>query len=212
MSFLLAVSVSAVDIDACQVLDVSGETYTLTADLEGSYDGSSCIEITEDNITLDCDDYSIYSEEDNDLLLSEVEGTMVQSCNFLGTNIEIFESDGNYFEGSNFDGEGELTIGLNSDNNEFYNNYFTMPVNVAGASNAFYNNYFYNTGEVDVKINGLGTTTFSLSSIIEAENIIGGDYIGGNYWANTEGTSFSETCEDVDGDGFCFKSRKFNFI
>ena len=30
-----------------------------------------------------------------------------------------------------------------------------------------------------------------------------GDYIGGNYWATADGTGYSETCIDDDGDNFC---------
>ena len=203
MCLLLAVSVSAVDVDACQLLDVAGETYTLTQDIEGSYDDSACIEIVEDDITLDCDGYSISSGDDNDLFLNGVEGTIVQSCSFLGANVEIEDSDENSFEDSTFDGEGDFSIGSNSENNEFYNNYFSMYINIDGASNIFYNNYFYNVDNVDLGINAEGTTTFSLITTIEAENIIGGNYIGGNYWADSEGNGFSETCDDINGDGFC---------
>ncbi|MEN6518854.1 MAG: NosD domain-containing protein [Methanospirillum sp.] len=34
-------------------------------------------------------------------------------------------------------------------------------------------------------------------------NIVGGPQIGGNFWANLEGTGFSETHLDTNGDGFC---------
>lgn len=34
-------------------------------------------------------------------------------------------------------------------------------------------------------------------------NIIGGPYIGGNAWFKPDGTGFSETCTDADGDGIC---------
>ena len=34
-------------------------------------------------------------------------------------------------------------------------------------------------------------------------NIAGGPFIGGNYWAFPNGTGFSETHPDADGDGFC---------
>jgi len=34
-------------------------------------------------------------------------------------------------------------------------------------------------------------------------NIAGGPFIGGNYWASPNGTGFSETHPDRDGDGFC---------
>ncbi|HOT95115.1 MAG TPA: NosD domain-containing protein [Methanoregulaceae archaeon] len=34
-------------------------------------------------------------------------------------------------------------------------------------------------------------------------NIVGGPFIGGNYWAHPNGTGFSQTHPDTDGDGFC---------
>jgi hypothetical protein len=34
-------------------------------------------------------------------------------------------------------------------------------------------------------------------------NIVGGPYLGGNFWAFPNGTGFSETHPDNDGDGFC---------
>jgi hypothetical protein len=34
-------------------------------------------------------------------------------------------------------------------------------------------------------------------------NIIGGPYIGGNYWGKPDGTGYSDTCEDSNKDGFC---------
>ena len=34
-------------------------------------------------------------------------------------------------------------------------------------------------------------------------NVIGGQYLGGNYWANPSDTGYSQTCTDSNGDGFC---------
>jgi len=34
-------------------------------------------------------------------------------------------------------------------------------------------------------------------------NIIGGSYLGGNYWAKPDGTGFSQINVDMDCDGFC---------
>lgn len=34
-------------------------------------------------------------------------------------------------------------------------------------------------------------------------NIIGGPYLGGNYWTRVGGGGFSDTCTDTNGDGFC---------
>jgi YVTN family beta-propeller protein/parallel beta-helix repeat protein len=35
------------------------------------------------------------------------------------------------------------------------------------------------------------------------KNIVGGPYIGGNFWAKPDGTGFSQTHTDIDGDGIC---------
>ena len=34
-------------------------------------------------------------------------------------------------------------------------------------------------------------------------NIVGGPFLGGNFWASPNGTGFSQTHPDTDGDGFC---------
>ncbi|UTF54821.1 Ig-like domain-containing protein [Natronosalvus rutilus] len=34
-------------------------------------------------------------------------------------------------------------------------------------------------------------------------NVIGGPALGGNYWASPDGSGYSQTCTDADGDGFC---------
>ena len=38
-------------------------------------------------------------------------------------------------------------------------------------------------------------------SLTSGTNIIGGSYIGGNYWAKPDGTGFSQTAVDANGDG-----------
>ena len=35
------------------------------------------------------------------------------------------------------------------------------------------------------------------------KNILGGPFLGGNYWTNISGTGFSDTCNDIDHDGLC---------
>ena len=37
-------------------------------------------------------------------------------------------------------------------------------------------------------------------------NIVGGPYLGGNFWEKADGTGFSETCSDIDEDGICDES------
>jgi len=87
--------------------------------------------------------------------------------------------------------------GLNITDNSNYGIYF------AGSSDSYnyvYNNYFNNT------INAYWVSSVdSYWSITKTAgtNIMGGSWIGGNYWAYPNGTGFSETCTDADGDGIC---------
>ncbi|MEM4384992.1 MAG: hypothetical protein QXD03_00380 [Candidatus Anstonellales archaeon] len=66
----------------------------------------------------------------------------------------------------------------------FYNNIINLS---SGFMSGFYNTpiIFFNT-----------TKTYNKS-------IIGTDYIGGNYWAMWNGSGYSETCIDTDGDFIC---------
>ena len=62
-----------------------------------------------------------------------------------------------------------------------------------------YNNYFNNT--VNVKFGDFENTYTWNNSLTVGTNIIGGSYIGGNYWAKPDGTGFSQTAIDANGDG-----------
>jgi parallel beta-helix repeat protein len=94
----------------------------------------------------------------------------------------------------------------NSQSNELFNNTISSS-NESGiylleycADNRIYNNYFNNTVNVKAENSeGNSWNTTKESGI----NIIGGPYIGGNFWADLNGTRFSQTCKDPDGDGIC---------
>ena len=62
-----------------------------------------------------------------------------------------------------------------------------------------YNNYFNNTVNVRL-VAGAGGNTWN-SSLTRGNNIAGGPYIGGNFWAKPDGTGFSQICVDLDGNG-----------
>ena len=66
-------------------------------------------------------------------------------------------------------------------------------------SKRIYNNYFNNTLNVRFEA-GEGGNTWN-NSLTEGTNIVGGPYIGGNFWAKPDGTGFSQTCVDLDGNG-----------
>ncbi|MEN6342924.1 MAG: carbohydrate-binding protein [Methanospirillum sp.] len=73
---------------------------------------------------------------------------------------------------------------------------------VADASdNVIYDNWFSNSG---VNADVVGTSTGNSFSVVKraGPNIIGGPFIGGNYWSKPDGTGFSQTHADANGDGF----------
>ena len=79
------------------------------------------------------------------------------------------------------------------------------PDGVAPQDNLVYNNYFQN--EINI---GTGLSNFEAFNKLNApldctrQNILGGDCIGGNYWANLESSGFSETCTDTQSPlGIC---------
>ncbi|MCC4769883.1 PKD domain-containing protein [Methanosarcina sp. DH2] len=63
--------------------------------------------------------------------------------------------------------------------------------------NLIYNNYFNNTN-MTIKS---GTGNAYNTTKVAGKNIISGTYIGGNYWGKPDGTGFSDTAVDKDGDG-----------
>lgn len=101
------------------------------------------------------------------------------------------------------DGSRGIHIG-NSDDNTLSNNtissneVYGLFVCPRSDENLVYNNYFNNT--LNVEANN-GTSNAYHKSKTKGENIVGGPYIGGNYWAVPNGTGFSETATDTNGDG-----------
>jgi parallel beta-helix repeat protein len=72
------------------------------------------------------------------------------------------------------------------------------------ANNKIYNNFFNNTGSplITTSLANTWNTAKTLGT-----NIIGGSYLGGNFWGTPAGTGFSQTCTDTSpADGLCDSS------
>jgi len=88
-------------------------------------------------------------------------------------------------------------------NSTIQNNTYGIHLSSAGQTtpNKIYNNLFNNTNNVafsgTVYNNSWNTTNQTET------NIIGGPYIGGNYWTNSTNNGYSDTCTDSNRDGFC---------
>lgn len=71
----------------------------------------------------------------------------------------------------------------------------------AAGANLIYNNLFNNT--VNVKLQDVSEIgSWNKDPIIQTTNIVGGPYVGGNFWGSPNGNGFSQTQTDSNGDGF----------
>lgn len=82
--------------------------------------------------------------------------------------------------------------------NWFYNNIFNNKVNFFNDTGN-YTYYIAKATNVSVGINSVALNITRNSGT----NIVGGPFLGGNYWAKPDGTGFSQNCVDSDGDGIC---------
>ncbi|KAB2948343.1 MAG: cell surface protein [Candidatus Methanoperedens nitroreducens] len=100
--------------------------------------------------------------------------------------------------------ERGVTI-YSSDDNTLTNNTFILNNYgielFSSTRNTIYNNYFNNTNNF-LFSGSILKNTWNVTKNSET-NIIGGPYLGGNFWANPSGNGFSQTCSDSNIDGLC---------
>jgi PGF-pre-PGF domain-containing protein len=117
--------------------------------------------------------------------------------------IVLGSSSNNIISGNTATNDGRGIYVGNSDNNTVSDNTVTLNSVLGFYScslcdrNRIYNNYFNNT-ETSIKS---GSENKYNTTKTPGTNIIGGSYIGGNYWGKPDGTGFSDTAVDKDGDG-----------
>lgn len=124
------------------------------------------------NNTIECDSGAGFLTDV--AFLGEVSGNTIEGAGTYGMVI----NDTNYFNitSNTVDGDFTYAIGL-------YNNSY---------NNTIYNNYFDGISDAIDSSNNTWNTTKTLS-----ENIVGGNYLGGNYWGSYTG---SDTNDDGLGD------------
>lgn len=71
----------------------------------------------------------------------------------------------------------------------------------ASGGNILFDNRFNNTQNVFIEDGNPGNQ-WNITKTA-GDNIAGGDWLGGNYWATPAGDGWSEVTPDSDGDGFC---------
>ncbi|VVB55516.1 Periplasmic copper-binding protein (NosD) [uncultured archaeon] len=102
---------------------------------------------------------------------------------------------------SNNPGSG-LILRYGTNNSFAENTVSNNSVGIIIAENPYkiFNNYFNNSNNTQIFFNISGIWNITKQP---GTNIIGGPYLGGNFWAYPNGTGFSQTCTDNNKDGLC---------
>jgi len=133
----------------------------------------------------------------NNIAKANIEGIYIVSSpnNTLTNNTAITNSDHGIY------------LLASSHNNTITNNTISSNGNGiyldSSTDNTIYNNIFNNLNNA-----GFGSINANSWNITKTSgiNIIGGQNLGGNFWAKPDGTGFSQTCTDSDKDGICDSS------
>jgi parallel beta-helix repeat protein len=123
------------------------------------------------------------------------EGINIVSGPFLGGNFWASPSGTGYSQTCldvNGDGICDSPYILDGNNIDY------LPLSENLTPITVYNNYFTGNSNFGTSVNTRWNITKTLGT-----NVVGGPYLGGNYWANSNGTGYSQTCADADRDGIC---------
>jgi len=155
--------------------DISANGNSIGVDIEGSYNTLSNI-TTDSNTNYGIKLYSDYSTLTGITSLNDQDGFGI----FGGSNLVLSDS------------KIQDSVG--------YGIHF---LDANSANDVFYNNLLNNTN--NILLDGVScddcawNTTRQVGTRIYSE----GAEIGGSYWTNPEGNGYSDTCTDIDADGFC---------
>jgi parallel beta-helix repeat protein len=161
------------------------------------------------------EDISIRRSGDECISLSNGNMTRIQNLNLSLCGLgNPFDGYGISFSNFNFTNASGVTItdsnyGLallsRSRNNQFVNSSITNS-SEAGIyanyltggllDNQVFNNLLNNTENIQLNLN-TATITHLNTTLTSGTNIMGGSWIGGNFWAFPNGSGFSETCTDL---------------
>src|SRR3989338_7299961 len=107
----------------------------------------------------------------------------------------------------------DLTSNTNENkiiNNTVASNSYSLRI-ISGNNNFIYNNIFNSTTNNLVSMSSVSSYVNKLNTTKTATtNIVNGNNIGGNYWAKSSGTGFSQTCTDANLDGICDSTYVLN--
>jgi nitrous oxidase accessory protein len=138
------------------------------------------------------------SNNENGLLFDSSSDNMLSSNNASNNNngIMLYYSNNNTMSGNNASSNtySGIRLSFSNDNTLSGNNVWNNSYGIflySSSKNTIYNNYFNNTNNaIDI---GGGINNWNITKQL-GTNIIGGPYLGGNFWSNYAGV-------DINGDG-----------
>ncbi len=162
-----------------------------------------------------------YLEEEEDRVSSVVNSEEKEECNKRSEKPGIVEETGfsmasDLVLGASRSLEGAgIYLEYSSENclisNTVENNSNAGLYFIGSWNNTIYNNEFNNTNNTifgnesvfsETRIEEEGTNIWNIT-LTEGTNIMGGPYLGGNFWALPNGTGWSQTCNDTEEDWIC---------
>ena len=173
---------------------------------DGNYYGINLIQSTKNNFN----NITLENNGQGMIIQKSSHENRINKSSLTGNNIGLYLWDSFRNKITNTKVNENILTGVmltDSKENTFENNEFIS--NEKGISfeagenkdDRFYNNFFKNS-KANIYIYTLTSNSFS-TSLTPGTNIVGGPYIGGNYWATPNGDGFSETCADEDENGIC---------
>jgi PGF-pre-PGF domain-containing protein len=130
------------------------------------------------NIVLNNSQYGMWISQSND---NNISGNTVKEC-------------GNGEAGSGGIHQNSSSRNVISGNIIAFNKGYSLAECPACHNNRVYNNYINNERNANIKTKD---TTWNIEKTA-GTNIVGGSYIGGNFWGTPDGTGFSQTSADKD--------------
>ncbi|WP_440948664.1 NosD domain-containing protein [Methanosarcina sp. T3] len=147
---------------------------------------------------------NILASNDRGILIGGQGGNSISNNTISNNDVGIWfcsDSSGNLVTNNNVEQNRIYGVYLNqvteapyNRTNRFYNNIFNNTINLYNHRSSYYTKKAISGGAGIIPVACNTTKT-------AGTNIIGESYIGGNYWAKPDGTGFSQTCNDWDGDG-----------
>lgn len=118
------------------------------------------------------------------------------------SGIMLESSDNNNLSGNTASGNANGITFINADNNTIEGNHVTrntasgIQLILESHNNTIYNNYLDNSRNARIDLSSTGTIWNTTPST--GNNIVGGPYMGGNFWALPDGNGWSQTHHDIE--------------